>query len=83
MIKRILGLMALRGTWIPLGTYHHEGIYYLVMARKGITGMLTFKTRRMTRYYTCAEGFEPPILNVVVQWAILTTYSPTPGLEEK
>lgn len=81
MLKKLIAFNILRGSWIPLGTYSHAGVFYLVMARRGITGMLTFKVRRMTRYWTSAEGFQSPKLDIAQQWEKLTE-EPKPN-EEK
>jgi hypothetical protein len=72
MIKRILGIILLRGNWIPIGTYQYAGVDYLVMGRKGITGLITFKTRRMTGRFHTANYFKTPALDIKEQWRILT-----------
>ena len=71
MIKRILGIILLRGNWIPIGTYQYAGVHYLVLGRKGITGLITFKTRRMTGRFHDAY-LNPPKLDINEQWRILT-----------
>jgi hypothetical protein len=51
--------------WIPLVAYNAGGTDYMVMARKGLrTGMIRFKTKRVTPIATCSYNFSTSLLDI-------------------
>jgi hypothetical protein len=53
--------------WVALVTYNQGGTDYIVFARKGLkSGMIYFKTKRVTPPFTCSYNFNSTLIDINV-----------------
>lgn len=55
--------------WIPLATYNSVATDYIVFVRRGLkTGMLYFKTKRVTPLFVCSHNLVKNFFDVSLQF---------------
>ena len=67
-------------SWHPLVAYNASGTDYIVFARKGLkTGMIYFKTKRITPYGVCSYCFTPNLFDIKKGFEdVLSATTPSP-----
>lgn len=54
--------------WLPLVAYNEAGNDYIVFARKGKSGMLYFRIKKVTPHFACSYNFTTKLLDIKEQF---------------
>jgi hypothetical protein len=67
--NKMFNLFEKKTKWIPLVSYNTSGTDYIVFVRKGLkSGMIYFKTKRITPFATCSYNFNITLFDVDEQF---------------